>query len=454
MSNEPFKAATAKVVITPPLGTLINGDFISHYACRVHDELYAKALVLCNGQQTLAIVVVDICAMQKDFIDEVKSLIGNQTGLPAENIMLSATHSHATGSVTSLLLGAADHAYRQKLPGLIARSVSLACQELRPARLAFGAVKAPEHLRCRRYHMEAGYEAFNPVTDQPERVKTNPFGGETAILEPVAPVDPELAYMALQSTDGQWLGLLANYSLHYVGDWENGMLSADYFGCFAEEVQRLLAAGTGFNAIMSNGTSGDVNIWDFKDQERYPAGTLQKSRLIGRELAERVVASLNGLHWDTSPCLAAAFELVPVPRRETTPEAIERAKSILANANLESICEIDQENLRQIYARECLLLQEYQAVTSFPIQAFRIGQGMIGALGGEFFSETGLWLKSRSPFKRYFTITMANGYTGYVPPAQELALGGYETWLCRSSYLAAPSEALIRQRLHKLLQNL
>ena len=58
-----------------------------------------------------------------------------------------------------------------------------------------------------------------------------------------------------------------------------------------------------------------------------------------------------------------------------------------------------------------------------PLQAIRIGDGAIGTLPGEIFSETGLNLKKNSPFKYYFTISHANGQFGYVPPAEQFQLG-------------------------------
>ncbi len=73
--QEKIKAGAAKVDITPPLGTLINGDFITHYATHIHDLLFAKALVLQNNNITIAICVVDICAMRREFLDEVKQVV-------------------------------------------------------------------------------------------------------------------------------------------------------------------------------------------------------------------------------------------------------------------------------------------------------------------------------------------------------------------------------------------
>lgn len=39
-----IKAGAAKVDNTPPMGTIINGDFVS-YARSIHDSPYAKSLV-------------------------------------------------------------------------------------------------------------------------------------------------------------------------------------------------------------------------------------------------------------------------------------------------------------------------------------------------------------------------------------------------------------------------
>src|SRR5215217_3872286 len=173
MSILPFCAGAGQVKTTPPLGTRINGDFVTHYANFIHDDLYAKALVLQNGDVTLAMVVVDICIMPKDFLDATKIEIERVTGIPVTNILISSTHTHAAGSVADVHLGSVDPAYEKKLPGLITEAVQLAVAQLRPARIAFGSVSAPEHLLCRRYEMAEGYTSLNPVTGEPDLIKTN-----------------------------------------------------------------------------------------------------------------------------------------------------------------------------------------------------------------------------------------------------------------------------------------
>jgi sugar phosphate isomerase/epimerase len=63
------------------------------------------------------------------------------------------------------------------------------------------------------------------------------------------------------------------------------------------------------------------------------------------------------------------------------------------------------------------------------IQAFRIGDLGIASIPFEVFTEIGLEIKARSPFKDTFTIELANGSNGYLPTPKHHDLGGYETWL-------------------------
>ncbi|WP_128548169.1 neutral/alkaline non-lysosomal ceramidase N-terminal domain-containing protein [Larkinella soli] len=450
MEAHDFRAGAAQIDITPPPGTLINGDFITHYARFIHDSLYARALVLQRGDTTVAIVIVDICAMPKDLLDEVKVRIQSQTGLLPQNVLIAATHTHAAGSVASLLLGAADLPYRQKLPGLLVESVRAALQTLRPARIGFGAVDVPEHVVCRRFFMKEGYQAQNPVTGGLDGVKTNPFGDEQQIDRRVAPVDPQVSFLAVKGLDDRWISLLANYSLHYVGDWENGTITADYFGVFSAEIGRLLGADSGFVGMMSNGTSGEANIWDFLDPDRYPKEHFAKSELIGKDIAAKVFDALKTVAWQADPALSAEYAEVAAGVRKPTGEELEAARRLVADTQYKAIQQVDMDVLRRIYAREQVLLNEYPDTNLFPVQALQIGEGRIGALGGEFFAETGLRLKQNR--SAYFTITMANGYIGYVPPAHEIERGGYETWRCRTSFLEPGAEETIREKLTELLK--
>lgn len=451
MNDTIFKAGAAARDITPAPGTLINGDFFPHRATTVHDPLFVRALVLEKGPVRLAFAVADTCVMPQQLMDGIKSEVHRQTGIDPRHILISCTHTHAGGSAGDIFLTPPDEAYCQILRSEIAAAVKDASLRLQPASTAHGTVPVPQHVVCRRYWMQDGYVPENPVTGETDAVKTNPFGASGLILRPVAPTDPELSFLAVKGLNGQWISVLANYSLHYAGDWENGTVTADYFGAFSRQLTALLQAGGGFQAIMTNGTSGDVNIWDFLHPDRYPTEHHAKSEMIGRDLAAAVFGTLPGLPWDQAPGLAAEYSYVPLKIRKPEPAALEAARGLMAQTDYGNLS-YDMDSMRRIFAREQVLLADFPDEIACPVQAVRIGDLRIGALPGEFFAQTGLLLKQLSG--RYFSIGLANANVGYVPPPVEMDRGGYETWRCRNSLLERDAESAIVGRMLQLLQNI
>jgi hypothetical protein len=112
---------------------------------------------------------------------------------------------------------------------------------------------------------------------------------------------------------------------------------------------------------------------------------------------------------------------------------------------------LKKDMVQMIYNREQLLLNEYPDQVLSPVQAVRVGDLVIGSLPGEFFAETGLLLKKSVTGYDYFSISLANAYCGYVPPAHEMERGGYETWRARSSFMEPDAEKMIREELLKLI---
>jgi hypothetical protein len=88
------------------------------------------------------------------------------------------------------------------------------------------------------------------------------------------------------------------------------------------------------------------------------------------------------------------------------------------------------------------------------VQAIRIGDLALCALPGEPFCQTGLDLKAKSPFKPTVMVGMANDYAGYLPTEEQHALGGYETWRAKSSFLEVKAATKIRHTALELLSAL
>jgi hypothetical protein len=128
---------------------------------------------------------------------------------------------------------------------------------------------------------------------------------------------------------------------------------------------------------------------------------------------------------------------------------LKRAKSILAEANGQNLVKREE-----MYARETLLINDFPDEKQLILQAIQIGDLAITAIPCEIFVEIGLEIKEKSPFEQTFSISLANGYNGYLPTPRHHALGGYETWRARSSYLEVEASNVITSNLLALLNEL
>jgi neutral ceramidase len=453
-AQTPIKAGAAKVNITPPYGTIINGDFLPMYAMAIHDSLYAKALVFSNGKKRFAFVVVDNMTLDEAIINDAKTAIKKITGLQPAQVMISCTHAHSCGSVIEVATCAADLAYRLALPGKIATAVQHALYNVQPAKIAWGHVDVPKHVSCRRWFMKPGFTATSPFGDT-DKVWMNPPIGSEFLDRPVSPTDPQVSYLAVKTINDKWISILANYSTHYVADIPENTISADYFGQIDMMLKTKLKAGDGFVGIMSNGTSGDVNTFDFKKEKNYPATPFEKNKFIANDITDTIILCLQKATWDSKPVFKTATAQILIATRKPSPQLLAKSVVLVKNTNFNTLNTTDKASdaIARLYAMEIVKLNYYQSDKLYlPLQAIRLGDGTIGTLPGEFFSETGLQLKKQAPCTYYFSISLANAMVGYVPPAAQFALGGYETWLCSGSHAEEHAEEKISAALIKLIR--
>jgi hypothetical protein len=91
-----LRAGAAEVVITPPVGTLLDGySGREDGAVGVHDDLHARALVVDDGTTSAAIVSCDLIGIDRRLVATIRERASAATGIPAANIMVAATHTHA-----------------------------------------------------------------------------------------------------------------------------------------------------------------------------------------------------------------------------------------------------------------------------------------------------------------------------------------------------------------------
>ncbi len=448
--DTPLRAGAVAMNIDPlpehyPIS--VNGSMSDRLATGAHDPLHARCIVLDNSSVSLAIVVCDSCMIPRDIFDAAKERASEATGIPSENMLTSATHTHEAPTVTGVFQSDPDEEYRQYLIGRIAEAIIQAHAQLEPAQVGWGSGSDPSQVFNRRWFTQQGVLNEDPFGGTSDVVRMNPGFDGTINREPSGPVDPEVCLLSVQAIDGRPIALLANYSLHYVGGVPE--LSADYFGAFAERITHRIEAenvSPPFVGIMSNGTSGNINNINFGG-ESYPAREPgEQMHAVAASVADAAYRAYQEIEYHTSLSLATAQREVELGVRLPT-----EADLAYANEVLERLGPGPYSEKFGIYARETMLLAHYPPKVKSLLQAFRIGDLGIVSSPCETFVETGLAIKEASPLDTTFCIELANGYNGYLPTPEHHAWGGYETWRARSSYVDADAEPIVRGALIELL---
>jgi neutral ceramidase len=445
-----FQAGAATSDVTAPLGTSMNGGFQDREATYIHDPQLARCLALDDGKTRIVLVVVDSCVIGRDLFDEAKAMVEKATGVPKEHLLMSATHSHSCGTMQAVGQSDPDPLYQRFVARRIADGVRCAIQNLEPARIAWGVGSVPQHVFNRRYEMKEGGIPPTPLGLTTDRVRTNPGVGNPMVVKPAGPTDPAVPFLAVRSVDGRPIALYANYALHYVGGTGPGHISADYFGAFARIIgDRLGAAKTGppFVGMISNGASGDINNVDVlgKQEKQPPYGQIE---IVAGDVAAEVARVHAGLEWRDHVSLAATQREITLGVRKGTKEEVAKAREVMKASKLFP----RMETMEQVYARETVLLADFPDEISAPLQVLGIGDFKLAAMPAEVFVEIGLELKEKHPGST--VVSLANAYHGYLPTPEHHALGGYETWRARSSYLEVEASRKMTQVLDEMLKEL
>jgi neutral ceramidase len=428
-ANKVLRAGAAKADITPvkwPISLV--GSFSDRKATKMYDPLHARALVLDDGITRIAMVVVDNCLVPREVFDDAKQRAEIASGIPTDRILVSATHTHsAPAAKPSTGIGySVDPDYIDHFKNGIAEAIRLAVTRLQPAEIGWGVAQAPKHVHNRRWYVTRDAIKTNPFGNTNDIVRMNPPRNPRWLIQPAAPTDPDVSFISVRSRKGKPIALFANYSLHYVGGVPSGGVSADYFGRFARLIHKRMGGDDEFVAIMSNGTSGDINNINFTNPgpRRKP---FEQQDIVANYVATAVMKAHESVKFKTWVPVKMIQRELAVKTRVPTPERLAQAKAFLA--------EPDDKKLpprARAYAHWSMEITA-QPVEKLILQAIRIGDLGITTIPNEVFVEIGLSLKGRSPFKTSFTVELANGHYGYLPTPEQHKLGGYETWMgtCR-----------------------
>jgi neutral ceramidase len=445
LAAEPLLSGWAVVDITPPVGWRCAGSYTEVLSRGVHDPLLAKAVYLQQGEKRCVVVISDLCSVGRDITGPARVAIAKRTGIPAEHVIISATHTHGGPEYYGTLWEIWHEQAKQKHGGKDPQLLEDYVGKLQKAWLEV-TEQAVKHAEEQALHVTTAqqYEmAYNRRFHMKDgSVRTNPGRMNVAALREAGPTDPDLPVLVARDLMGQTRGLFYTFAMH-TAVRSMGEFSAD----FPAVVERCLKQelGAGLISIYGQACAGDVN--HIKPQTVMKWTPDEECEEIGRRLAGTMMAALPRVE-PVRAELRVMQAVVEVPLQEITAEAVARSQALL-----ELKLTDEPAFLLSVDAYRVLNTKRYRDQFGdkylCEIQAIGLGKEVaILALPHEIFVEHGLAVKRAVPYKHLFFVTLANDMDFYVPTLRAFAEGGYE--VTTSSMKPGGGEMLVEKAIQVL----
>lgn len=378
MDGKTFMAGAAKGNITPldymmpmPLLFILKFD-------RVLDPVYARALALSDGKEEALFITLDMTLVPE--ADDLLDSLSDQTGIPRENIFVSATHTHG---VTPLSLvnfggigGMKKREWYSQIKATLIRTVQVARSNMVPAKIGYG----------------TGFSEVNVNRD---------LDGYPSVLGSNfdRPSDKTIRMVRFDSLDGDTIALVVNYACHSVV--MNGALHAglrtywtgDLAGNTSTKLEKQMGGAV---ALYSCGAAGDQNP-ALRAQYGGPTGKGNPAvKNLGR-------ASINVLEY-----------LSEIHSRD------------ILRANDQIVC---TETEGKIYAKQKTVQVELNNpgdTIEYTLRLFGLGNIMVQGIDAEIVTSVGQAIVNASPYDNTILVTLANGYKGYCPDDWEVDHKAFE----------------------------
>ncbi|MDB5348226.1 MAG: Neutral ceramidase [Schlesneria sp.] len=435
-ADEPLKIGIAETDITPPIGFPMAGYYHERLAEGTIDPLKAKAIVFRGPKEQAAWVACDLIGISTDLSRAIRARASEKTGIPAANIVVSATHSHTAPDYGKELVKFLDKApqdplragYIEKLIAGPISAISEAFAKAEPMLLEAGSATQQTPVSFnRRFVMRDG------------SVKTWMNWQNPEVVRAAGPIDPEIGLIMARSIDGKPRGILSNFALHL--DTVGGTKwSADY-PSFIEYFLRK-TPGNDVISIFGTGCCGDINHVNPRSPER------NKADIIGGSIGLSVQEQLDKLQKVNATDIVVKSRVVQLPLQDATKEEVAKSIEILAAARRKEKVEF----LEHVMAYKKLMLDHFRHREPFANADEHISWGLSKSLAGigdsipvdvtviafgrdvaivflpgEVFVELGLAIKQASPFRTTMVVELTNCVeTIYIPNRAAFAGGSYE----------------------------
>ena len=354
----------------------------------VYAELYARVLVLADGEKQLAIVTADYGQFSLQYNKVLLEAIQGATGIPPEHVVINCSHTHNAPGVDGREMSEASEAW---LATCLAELVKDAVGKLEPATLRVG--RAPVQLGYNRRIMnDEGYITMAP----------NPEGA----------VVPWVDVLGAYDANGDVIAVLFSHAAHpVIVHWSSEEMGADFPGYAVEHLRNFLDLKSKSILLFAQGCAADINGYPLR-------GGFEACDVAGFTLAFATHQALKNAKEVPAAPLKAFSKLVNLPFRD--PPSV---------AECEQLIEEFPDDERYVALLEVSKSGEKRSLP-FPISAFAVGDALCFlSVSHELFSEYQLFADATSPFSHTFVFGYTNGSEVYIATRAAYELGlraGYE----------------------------
>ncbi|MCE5346651.1 MAG: neutral/alkaline non-lysosomal ceramidase N-terminal domain-containing protein [Bacteroidales bacterium] len=366
-----IKMGVSQINITPEKPTVMGGyGFRVTPFTGVHDDLYASALFFSGEKTKTLLITADLLGFQTYFIDDVKKSITSATGIPSDNIMISAVHNHG-GPGTRMYDTDTMRTVEAYLKVLKEKLTSLAIDATKdpvPVRIGIGKGSCNMNVN-RRAEFPGGIVGLG----------RNPDGA----------CDHELVVVKFEDMNNKTLAVLVNWPCHgTVSGPKNYQITGDWPGAAARYIKNHVEKDV--VVAMTAGASANINpIYG-------PGNDFKEIEAVGYHVGVEALKTLSQTTTYPVKTLQATSETVIFPGKKVCSDE-------LAHATYES---------------------GPDATVSFTVQ--KIGDLVISGISGELMTEMGMEVKKLSPYSGTIIVTHCNGTSGYLCTDKAFTEGGYE----------------------------
>ncbi|MFJ6023084.1 neutral/alkaline non-lysosomal ceramidase N-terminal domain-containing protein [Brevundimonas sp. NPDC092305] len=400
-----LRVGAARVDVTPSADNLP-----AHYG-GVLDRVYARAIVVDNGDSQLALVTVDVISLGDEAFSRVSAAIESATGIPRDHQLIAGTGTHSVPIGGPAAGG--PSAAAAVLERRIVEAVVDARSRLRPAAMTFG----------------QGQSWINVQRDRIDPATRRWWEGP----DYDGPSDKSVSVLAFNDLTGRPIAAYYNYGVFNVVTGMLDLVSGDISGAASRYIED--ATGDDFVAAFALGAHGDQNPIFFNQtfelRERRIEAYAARGEDIriampppggtGLDRSDPVVARLMDQQKQVNAALGLMLgeEVLRVMR--DAPDGVTDADIHVARGETQCPGRVRTNQGRGGVAGT------YEDADPVTVRygLTLIGDVAIGSVNGAPYSEIGSRLKRESPFTRTMLLTRANGYVGYMPSD---AAYGHETF--------------------------